>query len=71
VRCQLLASEFYEALKREGRHPTLNAAERRAVIAAENQCLHATNASITLARRRSNSEPPSHCCDLRAKQRRL
>src|SRR6202022_2825668 len=47
VRCQLLASEFYEALKRALRAPELSPVERCAVIAAANQCLHATDASIS------------------------
>jgi hypothetical protein len=47
IRGQLLASGFYEALKRELRAPYLNRVERSAVIAAANQCSHATTASIT------------------------
>jgi hypothetical protein len=47
VRCQLLASGFYEALKRELRTPELSGVERWAVVGAANQCLHAANASIT------------------------
>jgi hypothetical protein len=47
VRCQLLASEFHEALKRALRAPELSPVERCAVIAAANQCLHAANASIS------------------------
>ena len=46
VRCQLLASEFYEALKRALRAPDLSPVERWAVMAAANQCLHAADASI-------------------------
>jgi hypothetical protein len=46
VRCQLLASEFYEALKRELRAPELSPAERWTVMAAATQCCHAANASI-------------------------
>jgi len=48
VRCQLLASEFYEALKRE-LLPTseLGVAERAMVLAATNQCQHAATASIS------------------------
>ena len=38
VRCQLLASEFYEALKRALRAPELTPVERWAVMAAANQC---------------------------------
>ena len=44
VRCQLLASEFYEALKRALRAPELSPVERWAVMAAANQCLHAADA---------------------------
>ena len=47
MRCQLLAAEFYEALKRALRAPELSPVERCAVIAAANQCLHATDASIS------------------------
>jgi hypothetical protein len=47
VRCQLLASEFYEALKRALRAPELSPVERCAVIAAANLCLHAADASIS------------------------
>lgn len=47
VRCQLIASEFYEALKRALRSPELSAVERWAVMSAANQCLHAANANIT------------------------
>jgi hypothetical protein len=47
VRCQLLASEFHEALKRALRAPELSPVERCAVIAAANQCLHAANASVS------------------------
>jgi hypothetical protein len=47
VRCQLLASEFYEALKRALRAPELSPVERWAVMAAANQCLHAADASIS------------------------
>ena len=47
VRCQLLASEFYEALKRALRAPELTPVERWAVMAAANQCLHAADASIS------------------------
>jgi hypothetical protein len=47
VRCQLLASEFYESLKGALRAPELSPVERCAVIAAANQCLHAANASIS------------------------
>jgi hypothetical protein len=47
VRCQLLAAEFYEALKRALRAPELTPVERWAVMAAANQCLHAADASIS------------------------
>src|ERR1700737_2805019 len=47
VRCQLLASEFYESLKRALRAPDLRPVERWAVMAAANQCLHAADASIS------------------------
>jgi hypothetical protein len=47
VRCRLLASEFYEALKRALRSPELSPVERWAVMAAANQCLHAADASIS------------------------
>jgi hypothetical protein len=49
VRCQLLAAEFYEALKRALRAPELSPVERWAVMAAANQCLHAADASISPA----------------------
>ena len=48
VRCQLLASEFYEALKRELRATSdLGVIERAVVVAAANQCRHAATASIS------------------------
>jgi hypothetical protein len=48
VQCQLLASEFYEALKRELRATSeLGAVERAIVVAAANQCRHAATASIS------------------------
>ena len=48
VRCQLLASEFYEALKRELRATTeLGIVERATVVEATNLCRHAATASIT------------------------
>ena len=48
VRCQLLASEFYEALKRELRATSeLGVVERAMVVAAANQCRHAATASIS------------------------
>jgi hypothetical protein len=48
VRCQLLASEFYEALERELRATSeLGVPERTVVVAATNLCRHAATASIT------------------------
>ena len=48
VRCQLLASEFYEVLERELRATSeLGVAERTVVVAATNLCRHAATASIT------------------------
>jgi hypothetical protein len=48
VRCQLLASEFYEALKRELRATSeLGVVERTVVVAATNLCRHAATANIT------------------------
>ena len=48
VRCQLLASEFYEALKRELRATSeLGIVERATVVEATNLCRHAATASIT------------------------
>ena len=48
VRCQLLASEFYEALKRELRATAeMGVVERTIVVAAANLCCHAATASIT------------------------
>jgi hypothetical protein len=48
VRCQLLASEFYEALKRELRAASeLGVVERTMVVAATNLWRHAATASIT------------------------
>jgi hypothetical protein len=47
-RCQLLASEFYETLKRELRATSeLAVVERAIVVAAANQCRHAATASIS------------------------
>jgi hypothetical protein len=47
VRCQLLASEFYKALKRELRTTSeLSAVERGMVVAAANLCCHAATANI-------------------------
>ena len=48
VQCQLLASEFYEALKRELRaNSQLGVVERGMVVAAARQCRHAATASIS------------------------
>ena len=48
VRCQLLASEFYEALKRELRATSdLGVIERATVVAAANQCRKAATANIS------------------------
>jgi hypothetical protein len=48
VRCQLLASEFYEALKRELRASSeLGVVERTVVVTATNLCCHAATATIT------------------------
>jgi hypothetical protein len=48
VRCQLLASEFYEALKQELRATSkLGVVERTIVVAATNLWRHAATASIT------------------------
>ena len=48
VRCQLLASEFYEALKRELRVTSeLGVVERTMVVVATNLCRHAATANIT------------------------
>jgi hypothetical protein len=48
VRCQLLASEFYEALKREFRATSeLGVIERVIVVAAANQCRRAAITSIS------------------------
>jgi len=48
VRRQLLASEFYEALKRELRATSgLGVIDRAVVVAAANHCRHAASASIS------------------------
>ena len=48
VRCQLLASEFYEALKHELRKtPPAHAAKRDTLIAATIQCHRVATASIS------------------------
>jgi hypothetical protein len=48
VQCQILASEFYEALKRELRVTSeLGVVERAMVVAAANQCRHAATATIS------------------------
>jgi len=47
VRCQLLASEFYKALKRELRATSeLGAVERVMMVAAANLCCHAATANV-------------------------
>jgi hypothetical protein len=48
IQCQLLASDFYEALKRELRGASqLGFAERSALVAAANECHRAATASIS------------------------
>jgi hypothetical protein len=48
VRCQLLASEFYEALKRELRATSELGVDQRATVAAAiGLCCHAATATIT------------------------
>jgi hypothetical protein len=48
VKCQLLASEFYEALRQELKEPSLGAsAKRAALIAAAKQCQQIARASIS------------------------
>jgi hypothetical protein len=48
VQCQLLASDFYEALKRELRGASqLGFAERSVLVSAANQCHRAATASIS------------------------
>ena len=48
VRCQLLATQFYEALKHELLATSeLGPVERGIVVAAANQCRHAANATIS------------------------
>jgi hypothetical protein len=48
VQCQLLASNFYEALKRELRGASqLGFAERNVLVAAANRCHRAATASIS------------------------
>jgi hypothetical protein len=47
VRCQLLASEFYRALKRELRKTSeWGAVEREKLVASANLCSHAVTADI-------------------------
>jgi hypothetical protein len=47
VRCELLASEFYRALKRELRTTSeLGSVERRKLAASANLCCHAVTANI-------------------------
>ncbi len=48
VKCQLLASDFYEALRQELKKPSLGSLARRsALIAAANQCHQIAIASIS------------------------
>jgi hypothetical protein len=47
VRCQLLASEFYEALRRELRQPSQTDATRRTLISAAQRCDRVAIASIS------------------------
>jgi hypothetical protein len=48
VKCQLLASEFYEALRQESRKPSRRSlAGRSALIAAANQCHQIAIASVS------------------------
>jgi hypothetical protein len=48
VQCQLLASDFYEALKRELRGaPQLDFAERSVLVSVANQCHRAATANIS------------------------
>ena len=63
VRCQLLASEFYEALKRE-LLPTseLGVAERAMVLAATNQCQHAAGSPSCLIS--CSQSPPEGGCSV-------
>ena len=68
VRRQLLASEFYEALKRELRATSgLGVIDRAVVVAAANHCRHAATASISpgvripeQAAHDSGMMPPTH-----------
>jgi hypothetical protein len=47
VKCQLLASRFYDELKRELRKiPQLDVAERRALVAAADHCQRVASAGI-------------------------
>jgi hypothetical protein len=47
VKCQLLASEFYEAIRQELKKPSLDSvANRTALIAAANQCHQVAIASL-------------------------
>jgi hypothetical protein len=62
VRCQLLASEFYEALKRALRAPELSPVERCAVMgAAINVFMPRMQASVRVLWC-SSSEPLLQCC---------
>jgi hypothetical protein len=47
VRCQLLASEFYEALRRELRQPCQTDATRRTLVSAAQRCDRVAIASIS------------------------
>ena len=69
VRCQLLASEFYEALRRELREDCQTSATRRTLVSAAQRCDRVAIASISPPRMleelrgvigvlQSNSPPP-------------
>ena len=47
VKCQLLASQFYEALRHELRESSQAEAKRNILIAAANQCHRTATASIS------------------------
>ena len=72
VKCQLLASEFYEALRQELKKPSLGSLARRsALIAAANQCHQIAIASVSpngmlaeLKRAVDLLNIESPCCDL-------
>ena len=65
VRCQLLASEFYEALKDELREtcPT-DVAKRDTLLAASIQCLVPQGSPLVLTECWTNSRVPSPYCNL-------